>query len=96
MNTTIANYAEDPNTISLFPHSIYDEDLTPDCGVEIDDVCTEIHEACKGWNDTKRFINALGNSSREDRIKIGLRYPEMYDKDLTKGAHGKLSNTIGV
>ena len=83
--TTFENYAEDPKTIDLFPHSIYDEDLTPDCGVEIDDLCTQIREACKGWGTrTKRLINVLGNASQEDRIKIALRYPEMYDKNLTE------------
>ncbi len=37
-------YSEDPNTISLYPSELYDEDLTPDIGVEIDDICNEIHE----------------------------------------------------
>lgn len=85
MNTTIANYSEDPKTIHLFPKDLYDEDLSPDCGVEIDDICTEIHEACKGWGkDTKRLIKALGNTVGEERKKISLRYSEMYDKSLTQ------------
>lgn len=85
MNTTIANYSEDPKTIDLFPRNLYAEDLSPDCGVEIDDVCTEIYEACKGWGkDTKRLIKAIGDTVGEERKKISLRYSEMYDKDLTQ------------
>ena len=29
-------YSEDPNTISLYPAELYDEDLTPDIGYKID------------------------------------------------------------
>jgi len=77
------NYLEDPKTISLYPKELYDEDLTPDLGVEIDDICTEIHEACKGWGkDSKRLIAALGNTTGEERKKIAIRYPDMYDKSL--------------
>ena len=82
---TIANYAEDPKTIHLYPFDLYDDDLTPDCGVEIDDICTEIYEACKGWGkDSKRLVQALGNTLGEDRRRIAIRFPEMYDKDLTQ------------
>lgn len=78
-------YLEDPKTISLYPKELYDEDLTPDCGIEIDDICNEIHEACKGWGkDSKRLIAALGNTTGEERKKIALRYPELHDKDLRK------------
>ena len=84
MTTSIAKYAEDPKTIHLYPFDLYDEDLTPDCGVEIDDICTEIHEACKGWGkDSKRLVKALGNTIGKDRRRIAIRFPEMYDKDLT-------------
>jgi hypothetical protein len=75
-------YLEDPKTISLYPKELYDEDLTPDCGIEIDDTCTEIHEACKGWGkDSKRLISALGNTIGEERKKISLRYPEVNSDD---------------
>lgn len=78
-------YLEDPKTISLYPKELYDEDLTPDCGVEIDDICNEIHEACKGWGkDSKRLIAALGSTTGEERKKIALRFPELHDKDLRK------------
>lgn len=85
MTTSIAQYAEDPKTIHLYPFDLYDEDLTPDCGVEIDSICTEIYEACKGWGkDTKRLVKALGSTVGEDRRRIAIRFPEMYDKDLTQ------------
>ena len=79
------NYSEDPETIKLFPAELYDEDLTPDCGVEIDAICTEIHQACKGWGkDSKRLILALANTTGSERKRIAIRYPEMYDKELRK------------
>lgn len=78
-------YLEDPKTIDLYPRELYDEDLTPDCGVEIDDVCNEIYEACKGWGkDSKRLIAALGNTTGEERKKISIRFPEMHDDELPK------------
>lgn len=79
------NYLDDPTTISLYPKDLYDEDLTPDCGVEIDDICNEIYEACKGWGkDSKRLIEALGNTTGEERKKIAIRYKDIYDKELSK------------
>jgi len=78
-------YLEDPNTISLYPAELYEEDLTPDCGVEIDEKCTEIYEACKGWGTSeKRLIEAIGKTTSEERKLISLRYEEMYDKELLK------------
>ena len=83
--TSILNYSENTKTINLFPQYVFNEDLTPDCGVETDVICTKIQEACKGWGkDSKRLINAIGNTVAEDRFKMAIRYPEMYDKKLTK------------
>ena len=43
------NYNEDPVTIDLYPELAFEEDLTPDvAGVEIEERCNKIHEACKG------------------------------------------------
>jgi len=77
-------YLED-KTISLYPLEQYAQDLTPDCGVEIDDICTEINEACKGWGkDSKRLIAAMGNTTGIERKKISIRFPEMFQKELEK------------
>lgn len=74
------NYSEDPNTISLYPIEIYDEDLTPECGTDIDEKCTEIYEACKGWGTSeKRLIEAIGNTTGMERKCIALRYEELYE-----------------
>jgi len=88
------NYNENPETISLYPTEIYDEDLTIDCGIEIDDICSEIHEACKGWGkDSKRLIKALGATTSEERKKISTRYPEIYAKELRKVMKDECGNS---
>ena len=77
------SYLNISKTISIYPNEIYKENLTPDCDIEIDDICNEIHGACKGGgNDSKRLIAVLGNTIGEERKKIALRYPELYSKDL--------------
>jgi len=91
---TMNNYFEDPVTISLYPMEMYDEDLTPDCGVEIDEKCEEIYEACKGWGTSeKRLIEAIGNTSGEERKLIALRYEEMHDKNLRKVMKSECGNS---
>jgi hypothetical protein len=94
MTTTIAKYAEDPNTIHLFPEDLYrdEKDLSLDCGIEIDEICTEIYEACKGWSyDATRLIKVLGNTTGVERKKISLRYKELKGKTLTQ----KMINECG-
>jgi len=79
------NYAEEFKTISLYPSELYDEDLTPDCGVEIDDIANEIHEACKGWGkDSKRLIKAIASTTGSERKQLSIRYPELHDIELLK------------
>ena len=54
----------EPVSIDIFPELVYEEDLTPDCGVEIDEICEKIHKACKGWGcDKKALIEALGETT---------------------------------
>jgi hypothetical protein len=78
-------YNEDPNTISLYPAELYEEDLTPDCGTEIDEKCTEIFEATEGWGTSEgRLIKAIANTTGEERKLIALRYEEMHEKNLRK------------
>ena len=90
MNT----YAETSETISLYPSELYAEDLTPDCGVEIDDIANEVHEACKGWGkDSKRLIKAMGNTNGSDRKCLSIRYPELHDKELLKVMKSECGNS---
>lgn len=75
--------SDEVKSIDLYPELIHEEDLTPDCGVEIDETCEKIHKACKGWGtDEDALIEALGNTIPEDRLKISLRYGDIYDKSL--------------
>lgn len=76
-------YSEDPVTIDLYPEELYGEDLTPDMGEEIEEACNEIRAACKGWGTSeKRLINAIGSTTGEDRMKIAIKYQDMFEKDL--------------
>eukprot|EP00557_Chaetoceros_sp_GSL56_P007246 CAMPEP_0176490074 /NCGR_PEP_ID=MMETSP0200_2-20121128/7663_1 /TAXON_ID=947934 /ORGANISM="Chaetoceros sp., Strain GSL56" /LENGTH=59 /DNA_ID=CAMNT_0017887329 /DNA_START=52 /DNA_END=227 /DNA_ORIENTATION=- len=57
-----SSYLDEPFSINIFPDLMHEEDLTPDCGVEIDSICEEIHSAVKGWgSDKARLIAALGS-----------------------------------
>jgi len=70
-------------SIDFYPPVVLEDDKSPDFGIEIDEICKEIYEACKGWGtDDKRLIKAIGNTIPEDRQKISLRFKELYDKDL--------------
>ena len=40
--------ADDLVSIDIYPELAHEEDLSPDCGVDIDERVTEIYEACKG------------------------------------------------
>lgn len=76
-------YNEDPKTMDLFPEELYEEDLTPDIGEEIEETCNEIRAACKGWGTSeKRLIQAIGSTTGEDRMKIAIKYQDMFEKDL--------------
>jgi len=70
-------------TIRIYPELVHEEDLTPDCGVEIDEIVEEIHAAVDGWGSDKgRLISSLGSTTPEDRLKIAVRYKDIHDKDL--------------
>lgn len=78
-------YNEDPNTISLYPSVLYDEDLTPEIGEDIDEKCEEIRGATKGWGTSEgRLVEALGNTTGEERKLISIRYEETYEKVLSE------------
>ena len=40
--------ADDLVSIDIYPELAHEEDLTPDCGIEIDERTKQIYEACKG------------------------------------------------
>lgn len=87
-------YSEDPETISLYPGEIYNDDLVPDIGEDIDDICTEIREATKGWGTSEgRLVEALGNTTGEQRKLISIRYEEMFEKDLRKKLKSECGNS---
>ena len=41
--------SEDLISIDIYPDIAHGENLTPICGVEIDDSVEQIYSACKGW-----------------------------------------------
>lgn len=70
--------------LNLYPQIIHDNDLSPDSvGSEIDEICDQIHAACKGFGtDEDGVIKALGSQNAENRCKIAVRYPEVHGKQL--------------
>jgi hypothetical protein len=84
-------------TINIYPDLMHEEDLTPDCGVEIDAICEEIHGAVEGWGcDKSRLVAALGSTTPEDRLKICLRYKDIYEKDLKSVMKKEVSGDLGT
>lgn len=71
-------------SLSLYPDIVLEGDLSPDaCGADIDEVCQEIHAACKGFGtDENKLLRALGRCTPEMRCKVPLRYKEMFEKEL--------------
>jgi hypothetical protein len=78
------NYNEEPVTISLYPALAFEEDLTPDvAGSEIEEKCNAIQAACKGWGtDEDALVEAVGSTTAEDRMKIAIKFKDMFDQDL--------------
>lgn len=92
-----SSIVDEPFSINIFPDLMHEEDLTPDCGVEIDSICEEIHSAVKGWGSDKScLIAALGSTSPEDRLKIALRYKDLYQKDLKSVMKKEVSGDFGT
>mmetsp|Transcript_8376 Transcript_8376/g.15799 ORF Transcript_8376/g.15799 Transcript_8376/m.15799 type:complete len:341 (+) Transcript_8376:64-1086(+) len=77
------NYSEDPKTLNLYPEVAFEEDLTPDdIGEEIVEKCHAIQKACKGWGtDEDALIQALGLTTAEERMKIPIKFKEIFDGD---------------
>ena len=88
---------QEPVSINIYPDLVHEEDLTPDCGVEIDAVCEEIHGAVEGWGaDKSRLVASLGSTTLEDRLKISLRYNDMFDKTLKSVMKKEVSGDFGT
>lgn len=84
------------STVNIYPEASFVEDLTPDFGIEIDEMCDGIYEACKGWgNDKKALIDLLGSTMPETRAKISKRYPQLHDKGLMELLKSELSGHFG-
>ncbi len=85
------------STLDLFSPLVHEEDLTPDCGIETDDICNEIQAAVRGWGcDKNKLISSLGSTMSEDRFKISLRYNEMFDKRLKDVLQKETSGDFGT
>jgi len=90
-------YSTDPVSINIYPALAHEEDLTPDCGVEFDSICEEIRSATKGFGcDKKRLIQSLGATIPEDRLKISLRYNDLYEKPLKDVIKKEVSGDFGT
>jgi|AntRauTorckE5430_2_1112549.scaffolds.fasta_scaffold10745_2 annexin A13 len=90
-------YSIDPVSINIYPDLTHEEDLTPDCGVEFDSVCEEIRSAVKGFGcDKSKLIKTLGSTTPEDRLKITLRYKDIYEKDLKDVIKKEVSGDFGT
>ncbi|GAX29391.1 hypothetical protein FisN_16Hh169 [Fistulifera solaris] len=81
-------------SIDLYPPIIHEGDLSPDSfGNEVDQVCQEIHAACKGFGtDEDRLLKAMGSMSPETRYKVALRYKELFGKELVKVMESECGN----
>jgi len=82
---TSKNAKDSSEATDVYPDIIYKEssELSPDFGIKIDDLCKDICEACKGFGtDHKSLIAVISSLTPEQRHKISIRYPELYNKDL--------------
>lgn len=89
--------ADDLVSIDIYPELAHEEDLSPDCGVDIDEHAQAIYEACKGLGtDESKLIDAIGATTPEDRFKIALRFKDLYDKDLKDLMQSESSGDFGL
>lgn len=84
-------------TINLYPSIMYDQDLTPDCGIEIDELCEQIKAATDGWGSDKgALIDVFGSMTPEDRLKVSIRYKDLYDVELKTLVKKETSGDFGM
>jgi hypothetical protein len=81
-------------SLDLYPFIVHEGDLSPDSfGSDVDDICNEIHKACKGWGtDEKGLLKAMGPMNPETRYKVSLRYKELFGKDLVEVIKSECGN----
>jgi hypothetical protein len=84
-------------SVNLYPQSVLEPDLTPDFASDIDDKCTEVYEACKGWGtDDSRLLKALGSTTPAQRALIPIRFEQMHEKNLKKLVDSETSGDFGT
>lgn len=48
-------------TMNLYPSIIHQGDLSPDSfGSDVDNICNEIHGACKGFGTDEKLVRKIG------------------------------------
>jgi len=68
-------------TVDLFPPCVTDR--TPEIGTDIEEICNEIHQACKGFGTKEQvLLRTMGQQTMEQRCKVHLKYKEMFGKEL--------------
>lgn len=85
-------------SINVYPELTHRLAQNPDLdfGTEIDSICDEIYQACKGWGtDEKRLIKALGSCDGEARTKVSRRYEQMHGKELAALMKSECSGDFG-
>jgi len=89
--------ADDLTPIDIYPELAHEEDLTPEFGEEIDLRCEDIKAACEGFGtDESLLVDAIGATTPEERFKIALRYPEIYEEDLKDVFERETSGDFGL
>ena len=84
-------------SINFYPQSILKEDKSPDFGIEIDEMCKQIHDAMKGWGASHdQLIQIMGGTLCDDRHKISLRYKELYNEVLFDRVNKECSGDYGT
>lgn len=65
---------------SIYPPQLIEDEFNEEDFPGMDEICEEIHDACKGWGtDEDTLIQALGSKSPSQRCYINKRYPKIYD-----------------
>jgi len=82
---------------SLYPPQLIKDEFNDEDFPDMDEMCEEIHKACKGWGtDEDALIEALGSKSPSQRCYLNKRYPKIYDgEDLDDLMKSECSGDFG-